>query len=256
MIPNVNVNLCIVSHGHEDFILGNQGLIKLSQEKYINIYVKDNIKNNRLKFFCEENNIEYLVSKKKLGFGANNNFVFKEIYKQRKVSADDYFLVMNPDIIIDTKVLINFIHYVVSRKIAFSTMNVTEEKKGIINQYNIRKFPTLIDFIASFFSLKSYHYNKCLFSTPCEIDWGSGSFLMFNSLLYDKLDGFDEFFFMYCEDIDICKRAKDIGYSLVYIPYFKAFHNTRHENKRMFNKKFFFHISSIFYYLRKDYKLN
>ena len=41
-------------------------------------------------------------------------------------------------------------------------------------------------------------------------DWAAGSLLLFSADTYKKLNGFDEKYFMYCEDIDICYRYKKI----------------------------------------------
>ncbi len=43
------------------------------------------------------------------------------------------------------------------------------------------------------------------------MEWVAGSFIAFKSSSYRKVQGFDENYFMYCEDIDICYRAKSQG---------------------------------------------
>ena len=45
-------------------------------------------------------------------------------------------------------------------------------------------------------------------------DWASGAFLVFKSPVFAALGGFDERYFMYCEDVDICLRLQLAGYSL------------------------------------------
>jgi N-acetylglucosaminyl-diphospho-decaprenol L-rhamnosyltransferase len=47
------------------------------------------------------------------------------------------------------------------------------------------------------------------------VDWISGAFMMFKSSAFRKLGGFDERYFMYCEDVDICLRLQLAGYKLV-----------------------------------------
>lgn len=42
-------------------------------------------------------------------------------------------------------------------------------------------------------------------------DWVSGSVMMMRREVYNKLTGFDEDFWMYSEDVDICRRARDMG---------------------------------------------
>lgn len=49
-----------------------------------------------------------------------------------------------------------------------------------------------------------------------DVDWISGAFLLTTSLLWKKLDGLDENFFMYMEDVDYCRRVRDLNYSVCY----------------------------------------
>jgi N-acetylglucosaminyl-diphospho-decaprenol L-rhamnosyltransferase len=49
-------------------------------------------------------------------------------------------------------------------------------------------------------------------------DWVSGACLMIPRELLMKLDGWDERFFMYCEDIDLCRRVRDLGLDVRFVP--------------------------------------
>jgi GT2 family glycosyltransferase len=55
-------------------------------------------------------------------------------------------------------------------------------------------------------------------SGPVEADWMLGGFLMLRRVLLDELGGFDEGFFLYGEDIDLCYRAWRAGWSCWYVP--------------------------------------
>jgi len=46
----------------------------------------------------------------------------------------------------------------------------------------------------------------------CEVDWVQGSFLLVRTDLWHSLGGLDERYFMYVEDVDLCKRALDSGF--------------------------------------------
>lgn len=46
------------------------------------------------------------------------------------------------------------------------------------------------------------------------VDWLAGLFLAMRSETFDRLGGFDDRYFMYCEDVDICLRARQMGLSV------------------------------------------
>jgi N-acetylglucosaminyl-diphospho-decaprenol L-rhamnosyltransferase len=55
-------------------------------------------------------------------------------------------------------------------------------------------------------------------------DWVSGACLMVRRSLLERLHGFDEEFFLYCEDKDLCQRIRDVGYDVIYEPAAVATH--------------------------------
>ena len=52
----------------------------------------------------------------------------------------------------------------------------------------------------------------------CRVDWAQGSFLLMKSERYKQLGGLDEGYFMYVEDVDLCKSAANIGLATVFCP--------------------------------------
>ena len=57
-----------------------------------------------------------------------------------------------------------------------------------------------------------------------EADWVSGAALFILRQLFLKLGGFDENFFLYFEDIDLCRRAKELEKKVIYLPEVKIKH--------------------------------
>ncbi|HSE41684.1 MAG TPA: glycosyltransferase family 2 protein [Acidobacteriota bacterium] len=53
---------------------------------------------------------------------------------------------------------------------------------------------------------------------PKHPDYVSGCALMIRASIFRKLGGFDEQFFLYNEDVDLCKRAKEEGAAITYLP--------------------------------------
>lgn len=68
-------------------------------------------------------------------------------------------------------------------------------------------------------------YSKEFYSVPHEaVDWISGACLMIRTSLWKQLGGFDEDFFMYMEDVDLCHRVRKAGFLVGYIPDVEVVH--------------------------------
>ena len=85
---------------------------------------------------------------------------------------------------------------------------------------------------------------------PRKADWVSGAALFIKREVFDILKGFDENFFLYFEDMDICLRARQKGYKILYNPVLKVKHwgGSSFENRDRQKKEFY---KSQDYYFRK-----
>ncbi len=85
---------------------------------------------------------------------------------------------------------------------------------------------------------------------PFETDWVSGAALFIRKDLFEKLAGFDENFFMYFEDIDLCKRARKLSSKISVFPEFKIMHfgGESFENKK--TQKDYYYESQNLYFLK------
>ncbi len=82
-----------------------------------------------------------------------------------------------------------------------------------------------------------------------KVGFVSGGFLMIKKDLFEKLGGFDENFFMYIEDMDLCKRAKEEGFSTYFTPDVVLVHASHGSSNRSFAIENIY--KSIIYYHEK-----
>ena len=67
-----------------------------------------------------------------------------------------------------------------------------------------------------------------------KVDWVSGGCMMIKKSLFEKLRGFDEHFFMYIEDMELCFRAKKLGLPTYFYPNIKLVHKALGSSNRSF----------------------
>ncbi len=61
-------------------------------------------------------------------------------------------------------------------------------------------------------------------SQKTEADWASGAALLIRKSIFNEIGGFDEKFFMYFEDVDLCRRVKGKNKKIIYFPDFTVKH--------------------------------
>lgn len=62
------------------------------------------------------------------------------------------------------------------------------------------------------------------YDSPCEIFWATGACLMVRTELYNRAGGLDKLFFAHMEEIDLCWRLNQMGFSLWCVPASKVYH--------------------------------
>lgn len=251
----MTVYISIVSHGHKEIIEKINCLPSLAKGGAMKVFLLDNIGETGLRVYCEENNISYLKNNSKKGFGENNNIIFSHIEKVIGFKSDDYFLVLNPDVKVDLLSIMKIYEFSEKNKNQLTTINLYKDTQFKVFDCCVRMFPSFIDFLSSYLGLGNKTIiDKAQINKPIKVDWAAGSFLLFKSSLYNKLGGFDSNYFMYCEDIDICWRSKNIYQEeLIFSPDIKAVHYAQHANRSILSKHFFWHLKSMFRFLMMYY---
>ncbi|MGI1939178.1 glycosyltransferase family 2 protein [Shewanella oncorhynchi] len=243
----MSVYISVVSHGHGELIKKLACLNELAK-KFI-VVVKVNKYEKGLVSYLKLNNIECIDESYGIGFGHNNNVVYKYCKDKLSMGEDDHFLVVNPDVIADSDAIDALINLMLADNTLLAGVNLFKDDNYLMPDNSIRNFPSLFQFVKSFLGMRNASINKALVKDAKEVDWAAGSFLAFKSSHYGLLKGFDENYFMYCEDIDICFRSNRLGVPVIFYPQIKIIHLAEHANRTILSKHFFWHISSVVRFL-------
>jgi N-acetylglucosaminyl-diphospho-decaprenol L-rhamnosyltransferase len=176
-----------------------------------------------------------------LGFGDNHNRAFSR-------SRGLYFAVLNPDLRVpnfDPKDLISLASQDSVGVVAPLVIN----SKGRVED-SARKFPTIVSLIfRRLFGGSKLDY--VIDRVPVDVDWAGGMFLFFRSEVYAFLKGFDSNrFFMYFEDVDICRRLWRGGWRVVVCPSVCVVHDARRSSRKELRLMWLHLWSAVRFFLR------
>lgn len=180
--------------------------------------------------------VEVITNPEPKGFGANHNAAFVH---HQKDSA--FFCVVNPDICINQNPFPALIACLENPDIGLAAP-VVIDSNGVIED-SARIFPTPFKILCKVFG-KCRGADYFIKSEPIYPDWVGGMFMMFSRNMFEKLNGFNERFFLYYEDVDLCARLRLLGYEVVLCPAAKVIHNAQRSSHR--NLKYMkWHLASM-----------
>lgn len=99
---------------------------------------------------------------------------------------------------------------------------------------------------------RRYHLADLERDAPTRVDWVSGACLLLRRAAFDDVGGFDERYFMYFEEIDLCLRLARAGWAVVYDPGAEAWHAVGGSTRSApFRKVWNHHRSALRFYCRR-----
>ena len=229
-ISRQNLSIVIVTIKSENVI--HECIRSINQDVPIIVVEQSNNKNFKAELESKYKNLTCILSKSNLGMGSGNNIGIR-------AAKTEYILILNPDVVLEKNTI---------EEIFLASNNLKD--------YSIlapieKNFPNY-----GIFNKKKINNNSS--QLPFEVDFVDGFAMLLNIKKFEKIDFFDENFFMYLENDDLCERVKGIGGSIYIIPKSKITHlagkavNEKFREEVEFSRNWHW-IWSKFYFTKKHF---
>jgi GT2 family glycosyltransferase len=198
--------------------------------------------------------VKLIANDKNTGFAFANNQAIKE-------SSGEYILLLNPDTELTDDSLQQAINLAESNP-QIGIIGCKHLNTDGSLQASVRRFPTLAGMfliltkLAKIFprtsAIQRYYATDMNYSQAQKVQQVAGSFMLLKKSMLEKVDLLDEGFFIWFEEVDLCKRAKDEGWEVWYTPNTNIIHHGGQSfSQRLTVKKQYLFFKSAFRYFKK-----
>ena len=170
--------------------------------------------------------VHLIKSASNLGFAAANNRAFPQC-------NGEYVILLNSDAFLKPRALQRAVEHMELRPAAGLGGARLVGRDGSW-QPSARKFPSLLNEFLSLSGLSVKFASSRFFgrqdrtwadpAMPAQVDWVPGAFSIIRRSVLDETGYFDENFFLYYEEVDLCRRIKNNGYEVWYWPDVEVVH--------------------------------
>lgn len=190
-----------------------------------------------LKKAAEHGDIKLVEPGRNLGYGAGHNFAANH-------AKGEYLCILNTDITVEPDTMQKLVEYLekhpdvgmVGPKLVYHDGTVQQSCRRFFKLFDLFIKRSFLKYIGPFKRrYKKYVMHDFDHSNTREVDLITGAFMVMPLALFEKIGGFDERYFMFMEDFDLCRKVHDAGYKVVYYPAASAVHY----HKRLSEGSFF-----------------
>jgi N-acetylglucosaminyl-diphospho-decaprenol L-rhamnosyltransferase len=244
MMKKSSYSISVVSHGQGALVMQlmeDLNSIKELSPSTDEIVVTINIPEDE-SFLLGESRLPVRIIRNscQMGFGSNHNQALAS-------SEKDIFLIVNPDIRIK-RLSLGFVEEILDRNEVGVVGPVVVNPYGKVED-SARRFPTPATMALRYLT-RIRNIDYCQHDYPFAVDWIAGMFLAIKRSTFVSLNGFDESYFMYMEDVDLCRRISRLGLTAILDPRNMVEHHARRDsNRRM--KYLIWHLRSALLYFYK-----
>jgi hypothetical protein len=234
----VELSIIIVNYNVKEFLQNllhsiDQASLNISHE----IIIVDNASDDGSVELIRDKfpSVKLIANTENFGFGKANN-------QALEIANGKYLLLINPDTIVSEDTFDKLIRFFEENTEAGLAGCKILNPDGTLQLACRRSFPGPWTSFCKVTGLSNLFPKSKLFARynltyldedqTYEVDAISGSFMMMKKETYDKVGGFDEEFFMYGEDLDICYRIQQAAFKVYYVHTTQIIHYKGESTKR------------------------
>ncbi|MBC7848610.1 MAG: glycosyltransferase family 2 protein [Chitinophagaceae bacterium] len=194
----------------------------------VKVYLVDNSEEDKFRYEFISPQVEYIYTGENLGYGRGHNLAIARVKGRSK-----YHLILNPDVEFDPAILTSLFNFMEKRTDVGLVMPKVLYRNGEL-QYLCKRLPSPADLILRRFipkpikalfkkSMESYELKQKDYNSVMDIPNLSGCFMFIREEVFRYIGQFDERYFLYLEDTDLCRRI-NAYYRTIYYPSVSIIH--------------------------------
>jgi N-acetylglucosaminyl-diphospho-decaprenol L-rhamnosyltransferase len=177
------------------------------------------------------------------------------------VAGGRYVMILNPDALVMEDALATMVAYADAHPEVGVLGPQLLDPDGSV-QSSRRRFPTLMTALfestwlqplAPCGVLRRYYLLDCADDETQEVDWLVGACLLVRRETIQQVGGLDEGFFMYSEELDWCRRIRQAGWKVVYLPKAQVIHHVGKSSDQVVAQRHIYFQTSKVRYFRKHH---
>ena len=260
MAPKLDI--IIVNRNSGDLLFKCLSSIALSSGEYYSlskVVIVDDVSSDASLVDIEKIDLplKLICNEKRSGYGASCNIGAREC-------KGDYILFLNTDVILNINSLDIPIHYLEqpeNSRTGIVGIKLCDEAGDV--QKHCSRFPTASMFISKTIGL--VNILPSIFPDQRMLEWDHletrrvdqviGAVMFMRRNIFEKLKGYDERFFVYCEDLDLSLRTANLGFKSIYLDTVSAYHYGGFTARNVWLESMFLNLRSKTIYAFKHFSI-
>ncbi len=154
--------------------------------------------------------LQVIYNHANLGFGPAAN-------RAAARARSEVLLILNPDCVLAEAGVQRLLDILADEPHAGLIGAVVCDADGVPDRASLRRDPLLRRALNSLRGRERDAVNVAgpLPSQPVDAEAVSGALMLLPKVVFERLSGFDEAYFLHCEDLDLCRRVRDAGYRVL-----------------------------------------